>query len=127
MTFLVKAYRFGFANEHNYIVYCGPDRDVAYGIAEEESQERGGKYGMLILEYPEDGIDPISADYLSSSLGEDRLKHNWMNEKRMYMQSALEDYLNGRVTDSQLRDKVATINGLMEKFIQMEEQNGKSN
>ena len=127
MTFLVKAYRFGFVNEHNYVVYCGNDKDMAYDLAEEEANERGGKYAMLILEYPEDGIDPISVDYLNSSLGEDRLKHNWMNEKRQYMQSALEDYLNKRITDDQLRDKVAMINGLMEKFIQMEEQNGKSN
>lgn len=127
MTFLVKAYRYGFVNEHNYVVYCGNDGEMAYNLAEEEANERGGKYAMLILEYPQDGIDPISVDYLGSSLGEDRLKHNWMNEKRAYLQSALEDYLNGRVTDTQLRDKVATINGLMEKFIQMEEQNGKSN
>jgi hypothetical protein len=127
MTFLVKAYRFGFVNEHNYIVYCGSDRDIAYDIAEEEAHERGGKYGMLILEYPEDGIDPIAVDYLSSSMGEDRLKHNWMHEKRQYLQSALEDYLTRRITDTQLRDKVASINGIMERVIEMEKKNGKPN
>lgn len=127
MTFLVKAYRYGFVNEHNYIVYCGSDRDVAYGIAEDEADEHGGKYAMLILEYPEDGIDPIAVNYLPSSMGEDRLKHNWMHQKRMYLQSALEDYLNRRITDTQLRDKVANINGLMEKAIEMEKKNGKPN
>ena len=127
MTFLVKAYRYGFVNEHHYVVYCGSDRDIAYGIAEDEANERGGKYGILILEYPEDGIDPISVDYLPSSLGEDRLKHNWIHEKRAYLQSALEDYLNKKITDTKLRDRVAEINGLMERVIEMEKQSGKPN
>ena len=127
MTFLVEAYRYGYSNEHHYCVYCGDDRDMAYNLAEEEANERGGKYAMLIREYAEDGIDPISVDYMQSSLGEDRLKHNWMNEKRMYLQYALDDYLNGRTTDSQLRDKVASINQLIEGFLEMEHARGRSN
>jgi hypothetical protein len=127
MTFLVKAYRYGFWNEHHYVVYCGSDRAIAYGIAEDEANERGGKYGILILEYPEDGIDPISIDYLKSSRGEEHLNHNWMHEKRAYLQVALEDYLNKKITDTKLRDRVAEINGLMENVMEMEKKNGKPN
>jgi len=43
-TFLVMAYRWGFSNDHQYIVGAWPCVSVAAEHAEQEVANRGGKY-----------------------------------------------------------------------------------
>lgn len=53
MNYLVTAYRFGYISWHQYYVYCGPDREKAFRLAEHEPDYRGGKYGCAVYEFTE--------------------------------------------------------------------------
>lgn len=126
-TFLAKAFRHGWYNEHQYVVYCGPDAEAAFALAEEELQERGGKYAIMVIEYGENGEDPISVDYYPSSRGEPSLQHNWHNEKRIHTHTLLEKFLTKEITEDQLRDNMAKINGLYLQLVEMEHNNNRAN
>jgi hypothetical protein len=66
-TYLVTAYRWGQTNNHWYHVYCGPDRTKALALAQNECDDRGGKYGAVVWEFDEDGVDYKRIAYFTSS------------------------------------------------------------
>lgn len=53
-VYVVVAYRWGAVNNHNYVVTATADRDVAIAAAKEEHDGRGIKYGVEVVEYPEE-------------------------------------------------------------------------
>jgi hypothetical protein len=55
--YFVVAYRWGCTNEHWYFVYAGVDQVKAVTMAENEAQDRGGKYGCAVFEFDESGTD----------------------------------------------------------------------
>lgn len=50
-TFVAVAYRYGDLNAHQYFVYAGADKDEALRLAEEEPNDRGGKYGCAVYQF----------------------------------------------------------------------------
>ena len=119
-TFLVKAFRYGWHNEHQYDVYCGPDKKTAFGLAEEEIQELNGRYGMMVIEYDESGEHHVNVEYYPSCRGEPSLQHNWFDEKRIDVQNLLDKFLLKTITEGQLRDEVAKLNGLYIQLMETE-------
>lgn len=74
----VTAYRWGNLNLHQYRVYCGPDRTKAIALAENECNDRGGKYGCAVYEWNEDGTDCKRIAYFSAMMHEEPAPfHNW--------------------------------------------------
>ena len=93
MTYLVTAYRWGWTNAHQYIVYCGPDADRADELAERECAERGGKYGVIVQEW--DGEDGRADAYYPSSYGELAPYHNYRIDYIETLGHMMEDYVGG--------------------------------
>ena len=93
MTYLVTAYRWGWTNNHHYIVYCGPNEDRAWDLAEEECNDRGGKYGVAVNRYKEDGEHDTICAYYPSSWGEKLPYHNYRLDYISRLGHMLEDYL----------------------------------
>ncbi len=120
-TFLVKAFRNGWHNEHQYVVYCGPDKDCAYGIAEEESNEQAGNYGIMVIEYGDDGEEVLTADYISSTRGEPSLQHNWGQDKYSHTYNLLVKFLRDEISKDRMKDDLAKINGLYMQLEEMEQ------
>lgn len=54
MTYVVTAYRWGWYNEHRYLVWASPDREKAIEMAREECEGRAGKYGVEVVAVPSD-------------------------------------------------------------------------
>ena len=69
--YLATAYRWGNLNGDQYHVYGGADREKALELAEIEAQDRGGKYGVEVREFSEDGIDSKAIGYFLSSMDDD--------------------------------------------------------
>jgi hypothetical protein len=69
--YLVAAYRWGETNNHWYYVYAGMDRTKAFALAQAEREDRGGKYGVTVWEFTQDGIDYKNVGHFPSS-AEDR-------------------------------------------------------
>lgn len=72
-VYVATAYRWGWYNNHHYVVTAGVDRDAVLEAAEEECSGRGGKYGVEVVEHPSD--ETIA--YYPSSYNEKRAKMNW--------------------------------------------------
>ncbi len=53
-VYVVVAYRWGAVNDHNYIVTATTDRAQAIAAAKQERDGRGFKYGVEVVEYPEE-------------------------------------------------------------------------
>lgn len=70
--FVVTAYRWGWTNNHSFVVHVGDDEEAACNAAIAENTTSGGKYGCEVLQYPEEA----SVLYRSSSRGEDRPYYN---------------------------------------------------
>lgn len=71
-TYLAIAYRWGWTNSHSYFVSCSSDLQKVLAAAEQAAEDRCGKYGVAVLEMPE---DPASTPakrlaYFPSSYGE---------------------------------------------------------
>jgi len=100
MTYLVTAYRWGWLNNHHYVVYCGPDEDKAWNLAESECDDRGGKYGVAVQKYNEDSEDEWSGEivaYYPSSWGEKMPSHNYRLDYFEHLGHIMDDYVNGHV------------------------------
>lgn len=67
------AYRWGWLNEHSYIVRLTTDRQAACDAADAETEHRGGKYGVTVW-----GADGNAVYHASSSYGE---KEAHVNER----------------------------------------------
>jgi hypothetical protein len=72
-VYVATAYRWGNHNGHWYAVAAGVDQAVVCEQAENESSERGGKYGVEVVEYPSE----TAVAYYPSLYGEDRPEMNW--------------------------------------------------
>ena len=77
-VYVATAYRWGWYNNHHYVVTAGVDNVVVVvvpvtKVAEEECSARGGKYGVEVVEHPSD--ETIA--YYPSSYNEKRAKMNW--------------------------------------------------
>lgn len=75
MSYLAIAYRYGWINGHWYIVACDTDKFKVLYLAEQEPRERGGKYGVQVLECHVDGegesVETAIA-YFPSAYGEEK-------------------------------------------------------
>jgi len=49
--YLAIAYRWGDTNGHQYVVSIHSEEDVVLAAAEEECQDRGGKYGVAVFQW----------------------------------------------------------------------------
>lgn len=65
--YIVVAYRWGETNNHWYFVFAGVDRARAFTLALEERDGRGGKYGVAVWEFTQDGCDYKHVGYFPSS------------------------------------------------------------
>ncbi len=93
--YLVIAYRWGNTNGGQYIVYAGPDGEKAVRLGAEEAMDRGGKYGCMVYEVSEDGIDLKAIAYTPSAWGEEKPFHNWRIDKFNHLGHVLSDYAQG--------------------------------
>lgn len=96
MTWIATAYRWGWTNNHQYIVYAGEDYDRALELAEEENSDRGGKYGVALHSYTEDYSRLFA--YFPSSYGEKMPEHNYRLDYLSTLGHMMEEYINGKVT-----------------------------
>lgn len=96
--YLVTAYRWGWLNGHQYQVYCGTDRTKALALAQNEQQDRGGKYGCAVYEWDADGTEFKRIAYFGGSMeGEDEPFHNWRINYFEALGHTLDAYADGRV------------------------------
>jgi hypothetical protein len=75
-NYVVMAYRWGQKNAHSYIVTSGTDLDAMISIAEEECQDRGGKYGVAVIRTNPDWRSTANHEevkYFPSLFGEEAL------------------------------------------------------
>lgn len=74
--FIIKAYRWGWLNDHQYDVAVCTDEGRACELAREEADDRGGKYGVQVVCWNgETSSRPVA--YFASSYGESEPRHNW--------------------------------------------------
>lgn len=66
MVYLAIAYRYGWSNGHWYVVFADTDKDKVLAIAELETHDRAGKYGVQVT------CDDEIVAYFPSSRGESR-------------------------------------------------------
>lgn len=95
MTYLATAYRWGWTNAHTYVVYCGNDYDRALELAEEENNDRAGKYGVDVRQYDEEGDWQMLLAYFKSSYGEDMPHHNYRLDYFNTLGHMMDEYVNG--------------------------------
>jgi hypothetical protein len=71
-VYLAVAYRFGWTNSHHYFVASGVDLATVQAAAEHTWEDRSGKYGVVVLEMPQDMTSeaPKRLAYFPSSYGE---------------------------------------------------------
>lgn len=69
MLYTVVAYRWGWTNAHHYFVACTADETVARQIAEDECDDRGGKYGVAVYAWADDRRHTLQR-YFASLYGE---------------------------------------------------------
>lgn len=78
-TYIATAYRWGWYNAHNYLLYVGTDKAKAVSLAQSEAADRGGKYGCVVCEYTEDAGGEMQSQqvaYFPSIYDEKALHHN---------------------------------------------------
>lgn len=95
MTYLVTAYRWGWTNAHTYVVYCGNDYERALELAEEENNDRAGKYGVDVRQYDEEGDWQMLLAYFKSSYGEDMPQHNYRLDYFSTLGHMMDEYADG--------------------------------
>jgi hypothetical protein len=96
-NYLVVAYRWGWTNNHQYIVYCGPDETKAIALADNEPEYRGGKYGACVYRFNEDGTDYEQIYYANSMYDEEKPHHNYRIDMFEKLGHRLHDFANGQV------------------------------
>jgi hypothetical protein len=96
--FATVAYRWGFTNAHWYFVYVGTDQAKAIALADDEVQERGGKYGCAVFEFDESGTD-YELIYYAPCMAEDQAnespRHNHRIDYFETLGMALDDACEG--------------------------------
>lgn len=97
VNYLTIAYRWGWINNHHYIVYCGPDETKAVAMAESETSYRGGKYGCVVFRFNDDGTEYEQIHYSNSLWGEEKLHHNCRIDMFEELGHRLHDYASGNV------------------------------
>lgn len=78
--YIASAYRWGWYNAHNYLIYVGTDKAKAIALAQAECDGRGGKYGCVVCDYTEDDEGEMQSRqvaYFPSIYGEKALHHNY--------------------------------------------------
>lgn len=96
--YLVTAYRWGWTNGHQYQVYCGPDRTKALALAQNENEDRGGKYGCAVYEWNEDGTECKRIAYFGATMcDENEPFHNWRIDYFEKLGHVLEGYGEGNM------------------------------
>lgn len=92
-TYLVTAYRWGDLNgSDHYFVYCGTDEDKALKLAEEERDDRGGKYGVQVVQFNDDGTEYKQVAYHPGLLDDgDAPHHNTRYDMLASLGSSLEE------------------------------------
>lgn len=107
-TYLVTAYRWGWSNGHNYIVYCGTSYRDAEDSAEKECDDRGGKYGVQVSEWC--GEEHIADHgYYSSLYGEKHLTRNWKLDYINSLGHMMGEYVNGYVSEKTDDNRLAYV------------------
>lgn len=112
MTYLATAYRFGWYNNHSYVVYCGNDYDRALELAEAEANDRGGKYGVDVRSYDDEGDWQMLLAYYPSSWGETKPYHNYRLDYFSRLGHMLDDY----VRENPDHELVLKVNGQKEFY-----------
>ena len=112
-TFVAIAYRWGNRNNHHYIVYAGPDEQKAVALAQNEPQDRGGKYGCVVYGYKDAGPEQECRQVAYFSSGMDAGAKGPRNNYRIEMFESLGhkfyDFAEGRAylpeDDPELKDR----------------------
>lgn len=95
MTYLVMAFRFGWINNHWYLVYGGPDRTRACALAADEARLRGGKYSCAVYEFSDLGTEYQLITYEGSTLDEKEPEHNERIEYHRRLGQFADEYASG--------------------------------
>jgi len=95
-TYLVTAYRWGWYNAQSYVVYCGNNYERAFVAAENENDDRAGKYGVIVQQW-DGGELKADLDYFPSSYGEKGLSRNWRLDYINDLGHILLDYIDGNI------------------------------
>ena len=95
MTYLVTAYRWGWLNDHSYVVYCGPSYNEATALAEEACEDRCGKYGVVVEQYT--NRKSTISSYFSSLYEENAPLHNYNLDYFHKLGHVLNNYANGQI------------------------------
>jgi hypothetical protein len=112
--FLVTAYRWGWLNEHQYVVALTNDHEKAEAMAKAECDDRGGKYGCAVWRPRVEAktCDDLEVCFYAPSLyGEDKPHFN----RRM---DAFERI--GNMIASEWRGKIADLPEWAQKIVQEE-------
>ena len=67
-TYLAIAYRWGWLNGHQYLIYCGEDRTKAEALSRAEQADRGGKYGCAVYEVSAAGTEQKLIGYFGATM-----------------------------------------------------------
>lgn len=73
ITYVVSAFRYGYANHHQYCVASTNSLKQAKFVANRESTARAGKYAIVITKF-KDGKGVKDVCYLPSGLKEEKLR-----------------------------------------------------
>lgn len=73
ITYVVSAFRYGYANHHQYCVASTNSLKLARATAQKESAFRAGKYAIIITKF-KDGKGVKDICYIPSGLKEDKLR-----------------------------------------------------
>lgn len=95
--YLVIAFRWGWTNNHWYIVYGGSDRAKACAMAKSERDNRAGKYGCVAYEFNAEGTDCSAIAYEASLYAEPEAEHNERIEYFRRLGHFMDGYANGNV------------------------------
>ena len=94
--YIVIAYRWGWTNNHWYIVHAGLDEETALEAAREEAEGRGGKYGCAVYIVDHEGIHKC-VDYFSAGYDEDKPYRNYRIDMFSDIGHAAVDAAKGRI------------------------------
>lgn len=112
-TFLAMAYRWGYTNNHHYIIYCGMDEQKAVACAQAECNDRGGKYGCVVWGYKDAGPEQeVRKVAYFRSMAETEAKgpqHNYRLDMFQTLGHAFYDFAQGTIylpeDDTTLKDR----------------------
>lgn len=97
MTYLVIAFRWGWTNAHQYVVYAGPDESKALALAQAECDDRAGKYGVAVYKANADGTEFKRVAYFNSVYQEESPHHNWRLDMLKTLGHRMEHFVSGKV------------------------------